>query len=137
MLSRTSKIPKALYRADCTVVALSAVAGIPMDQARTIAKAAGKVDGKGFYSSKLMAKAVERGLVFKRVTVPSGLTLSHFIYMYPKGRYFAKMKGHAFGIIDGKVADRIVSSSTRVLEAWVLERNDFVNLNPYAKYSEW
>lgn len=118
----------------CTVVALSKVCNIEYKEAFNIAKAAGRKDGKGFYSDKLLKHAkVKHRLAFNKVVddclIPTRecQTLKQFVNSNPKGRFFVVKKGHAFSVINGVVVDNCLSGpKTRVIQAWKFKDHNMI-----------
>lgn len=104
-------------RADCTVRALAAAAGIAYELALSIASDAGRRAGGRFNSQKLIDHAKTTGLSFRKLNMRQK-TLRRFLLEHPTGKYYCNKRGHAFAIIDGVVSDR-TKPGARVLNAWV------------------
>ncbi len=123
----------------CTVIALSNVTGISFADAQAIAASAGRRRGRGFSSPRLIAAAAQRGFNFKHVWDDTSLALSggkgisvkSFCERFSKGRFYVRISGHAFTIIDGVVEDRFQPKAlARITDAW--EFTPVVKASQYA-----
>lgn len=105
---------------DCTVKALAAVAQIEYDQAHSIAKQAGRKDGRKFSSAELINHAEANGFAFTKLPLRKA-TLGTFLKTNQEGRFYVRKNGHAFAVIDGEVSDK---TSLRVIvkTAWQLKQ---------------
>jgi hypothetical protein len=107
---------------DCTVRALAAAANIPYAQAHaTMAKHGRKFGDGTFHETQIKAYeehggklraifgntkgARFRANVVKNVPHVDGITLGTLIENIPMGRFVCIMRGHAFAIVDRKLAD--------------------------------
>ena len=104
-------------RADCTVRALVAVAGIPYELADLIAAVAGRKAGQGFWPRILMAECARRGVKFRKLRIKRRRTLERFEREYPAGKFYVVKRGHAFAVIDGKANERQPAGAL-IYQAW-------------------
>lgn len=107
---------------DCTVRALAAAANIPYSVAHATMAKHGRKFGQGTlhalqvkayaeHGGKLRAifgttkGAAYRANIVKDVPHVDGITLGRLLEEIPLGRFVCMMRGHAFAIIDRKLAD--------------------------------
>lgn len=105
-------------RADCTVRALAASAGIAYELADSIAADAGRDAGRRFKSRLLIEAAKRQGITFRKIRMGSR-TLRKFLREHPIGRFYLRKRGHAFAVINGVPTDS-TSLDVIVLDAWQL-----------------
>ena len=112
-------------KANCTVVALSVVTGIPYNRCYEIAKQFGRKDGRGFNSKTLITKFNKQfGRTFD-LHKRSSITVQKFCKMFPTGSFYVRKKGHAFAIVDGVCVDKakIATPMARITDAWKLTKS--------------
>jgi hypothetical protein len=118
---------------DCTVKALSVVAGIPYDQAHRELKALGRRSGKGFSMSRFLY-AVRKHKETRRLNqrefmaqhyehahVGQSVTPSHpvrFAAYWPKGTFIMETRGHVLAVKDGEVCDWSEGRALRCLNLY-------------------
>jgi hypothetical protein len=106
---------------NCTICALSTAAGIPYNEAYEIGKKAGRKNGRGFYTAKLMETARKNGVDYRKIKT-GGMTIQKFLQKYPEGRYVVNRRGHAFAIIDGTIYDHLENKPMqRIVGIWQVE----------------
>ena len=104
---------------DCTVRALTIVTGCRYATAEAIAHAAGRRRNRGFRSSQLIDAARAEGFNFEEVKLPQNALLAEVLLILDEGRFYVRVRGHAFAIVDGKVHDMFHTSlRTPVRGAW-------------------
>lgn len=102
---------------DCTIRALGLVCGIEYGLAEYLGELAGRALDRGLVSQSLIDVAKQEGFRFTRVI--GGGTLETFLINYPEGRFYIRISGHAFAVIDGKVCDnQRLSPFVRIRGAW-------------------
>ncbi|NDC19280.1 MAG: hypothetical protein EBZ87_03320 [Microbacteriaceae bacterium] len=105
-------------KSDCTIRALAVSAGIDYPVAHRIGRDAGRRNRCGFNVGKLIKEAKKNGLQFYKV-IRSSVTISKFLQRYPKGRFYCRRSGHAFGVIDGVILDTTPNTPyQRITEAY-------------------
>ncbi len=109
-----------MSRADCTVKALSAVAGIGYELAEAIASDGGRSPGRRAKSARIIDAARDRGLAFRKIRFTG--TVRRFIKTHPLGAFYATKRGHAFGIINGKIMDGTAPGSA-IVNVWEYYRS--------------
>jgi hypothetical protein len=108
-----------MSRADCTVVALAAVAEITYALAEEIAAEGGRAPGRRANSARIIEAAKRRGFVFRKVRFTG--TLYRFMQRHPVGTFYLNKRGHAFALVDGAVVDpngQVRGYGVQVLAAW-------------------
>jgi len=106
---------------NCTICALSTAAGIPYNEAYEIGKKAGRKNGRGFYTSKLMKTARKNGIVYRKIKT-GGITIQKFLQKNPIGRFVVDRSGHAFAVIDGTIYDHLENKPMqRIIGIWKVE----------------
>lgn len=117
-------------RADCTVVAIAVAADLPYAEAHSILAHAGRKRRRGFklrlWLDNQCAMARMKNTTVKlgrfrmtRVWMPHGsATLAKFLRDFPKGRFIARKRSHAFTIVDGKVFNSFTGARTRITNLW-------------------
>jgi len=106
---------------NCTICALSTAAGIPYNEAYEIGKKAGRKNGRGFITSKLMKTARKCGIEYRKMKCGS-ITIQKFLAKYPVGRFIVRRSGHAFAIIDGTIYDHTENTPLqRITDIWKVE----------------
>jgi hypothetical protein len=125
-----------LERRDCTVRSFACAADIPYIKAHDIAKRSGRVNGKGWWSEKILAVARQEGVV-EFVEMPVGAqnvqrynrmhgfitriqypTVESVARRYSKGRYILNTRNHAIALIDGVCHDTGMRPKARVVSIW-------------------
>lgn len=125
---------------DCIVHALSNATALNYDEAHKIAVAGGRRIGRGAHSALILKKAEEltpfrfvkvvdataakiAKILSKPLPVTDGqMTLKAFLRKYPKGNFYAQMRGHAFAVVDGQPIDDIrLREQFMVKQAWRVE----------------
>lgn len=108
-------------RGSCTVRTLAKVTGIELVEAFKIADAAGRRNGCGFRSAKLIA-FVNKHTEFRFIDEkPRRMSLKTFCREFPRGRYYVRIREHALPVIDGKIMDGTRPGSI-VKGAWRLHQ---------------
>jgi hypothetical protein len=106
---------------NCTICALSTAAGIPYNEAYEIGKKAGRKNGRGFITRKLMEVARKNGIDYRKIKT-TGITIQKFLKKYPTGRFVVNRRGHAFAIIDGTIYDHLENTPLqRIVGIWKVE----------------
>ena len=123
-------------RNDCTVHALANSTGCSYKDAHACAELAGRKRTRGTRSYNVVNMAQKLGLatftkigLWKGGMMPVGSqarypTLTEVLKRFPKGRYYARKRGHAFAIVDGVIVDGSVGQvgpRTRVKDLWKVE----------------
>lgn len=103
-------------RAGCTVLALAAATGLPLEMANEIAVRAGRGKGRRFKAAKIIEAAKAAGYNVRKIRMKQR-TLAKFIREHPAGTFYACKRGHAFVIKDGVVSDKTAASAL-VRMAW-------------------
>jgi len=106
---------------NCTICALSTAAGIPYNEAYEIGIKAGRKNGKGFPTIKLMQTAIENGIKINRI-ISDRITVQKFLAKYPTGRFIVRRRNHAFAIINGIIYDHLKNRPLqRITDIWEIE----------------
>jgi hypothetical protein len=117
-------------RLDCTVLALAAVAELPYADAHKLLASAGRVRRKGFrlfgwLDSQFHIHGVDPGFGKYRavpVRMYEDITLAKVLRDFPRGRFLARQRKHAFAIIDGKAWNANGGNRVRVKKLWYFEK---------------
>lgn len=104
---------------DCTVITLSLVSNINYTQIHTAFKNAGRKNGKGVYSQKIIQK-VCHSLNLEAKQVKRSGTINKLVSLYPKGRLYCLKRGHAFALINGIVYD-VNKLNSHIKGAWLIK----------------
>lgn len=106
---------------NCTICALSTAAGIPYNEAYEIGVKAGRKNGKGFVTAKLMETARDNGIKYHKIKSGT-ITIQKFLKKYPTGRYVVRRRNHAFAIINGIIYDHLNNRPLqRITDIWQVE----------------
>lgn len=118
---------------NCTICALSTASCIPYNEAYEIGKKAGRKNGRGFITSKLMDVARKNGINFQKIKT-GGITIQKFLQKYPQGRFVVNRRGHAFAIIDGTIYDHLENTPLqRIKGIWKVESKRLDTLKTLCK----
>jgi hypothetical protein len=117
---------------NCTVIALSAVSGMPYPEAYNICRAAGRRDRKGMYTHQLIKHFNENHsskgkFQHIRMNDKGRMSLNQFVSNYPKGHFYLRKRGHAFVVSNGVVLDMSIEKlgkKTQVQDAWLFESKE-------------
>jgi len=120
-------------RADCTVVAIAVAADLPYAEAHSVLAQAGRKHRRGF---KLRLWLDNQCAVARMKNTPlrignykvervrfeymRNVTLAKFLRDFPRGRFIARKRSHAFAVIDGKVYSSFTGARTRITNLWHL-----------------
>ena len=130
-------------RADCAVHALSSVLQISYQAAYDFCAESGRKPNEGTYSDKLppiINKHYGREVL---IQIPNRRewqwkALSHFVDLYPVGRFYISVRGHAISMINGVVVDTttqrrqpsaIVRQGWVVKDTWIGRVQDIMDMN--------
>ena len=116
---------------DCTVVAIAVAADLPYAEAHSVLEQAGRKRRRGFKlrlwldNQCAVARMKNRPLVIGKYKVERvrfeymrSVTLAQFLRDFPRGRFIARKRSHAFTIIDGKVFNSFTGARTRITNLW-------------------
>lgn len=107
-------------RADCTVCALAAAAGVEYALAHATLKRAGSRDGRRFKMCGFMSDIeVLLGKSVFQISINRS-QLASFVKDHPVGHFLLRKSGHCFAVIDGCVenAGHAISHRTRITHVW-------------------
>lgn len=105
---------------DCTVRALAIATNASYMKAYMILSSAGRKHNKGFIIEKFLKKnCIYLGHCFRKLPFRKPITIRKFVQKYPKGVYYAKIRGHVFVVKDGVVHDMVEPRAMqRITAAW-------------------
>lgn len=106
-------------KADCSVRALAAAAGVSYKVASITFSAQGRTLKKGT-SIELSRRLYEDVLGMKPVDMAQGMHLGGFLEVARTGSFLIHKNGHAFAVVEGVVHDWEGTSkdSTRIVKVW-------------------
>lgn len=110
-------------RNDCTVRTLALTTNISYSKAYMMLNQAGRKNNRGFVIEKLLKNSCSYfGHSFFKLKFRKPITIRKFIQKYPKGVYYAKIRGHVFTIKNGVIYDMIEPRpGQRIIKAWKVE----------------
>jgi hypothetical protein len=110
----------------CTVMAVSNACAVPYDEAHSLLKKWGRVDGHRFDFRTFMRYRYG-GLLGHRVTHVDAerRTLAQVVRDFPRGTFILRKRGHVFTMRDGWVVDYAPKGArTRITDIWYIEPLD-------------
>ena len=113
-------IRPAYDKSDCSVRALAVATSCTYQQASAVFSAAGRQLKRGT-PQDISQKVYAEWLGMRLIPEVAGWPLIGFVMAYPKGRFIAHRKGHAFAIVDGVLHDWEAGSTkpgSRLKKVW-------------------
>lgn len=110
-------------RNDCTVRALALSTNTPYRMAYMMLCQAGRKRNRGFRIDKFLKNSsFYFGHSFFKLKFRKPITIRKFVEKYPKGIFYAKIRGHVFTIKDGTIFDMLEPKpGQRIVKAWRVE----------------
>lgn len=101
---------------DCTVRALSIAQEIPYHEAHNICAFYGRKNRRGFHCASMFNK------LFGRPIKRTG-SVGKFVESNIEGRFVVQIRGHAFAVINGSVADIVkIPPKCHINRAWAVKK---------------